>query len=155
MLPFYFIFCAQTEIDRLLSLLPLPHLTLLSPLGLPLFLRLQVTPLSPLAMVILNSCFHVGKKWMPIASKQSISLYRRVSTGRSVHRHKSLLILISNPTPHFALISSLILLSLSAKNPRNLISYCRSSHLSYKISIFGLYSSYSPRLGFHFAFFYP
>ena len=62
MLPCLFIFCAQTEIDRLLSLLPLPHLTLLSPLGLPLFLRLQVTPLSPLAMVILNGCFHVGKK---------------------------------------------------------------------------------------------
>ena len=49
--------------------------------------------------------------------------------------------------------SSLILVFFSAENLRNLISYCRSSHLGYKTLIFGLYNSYSPGLGFQCSFF--
>ena len=55
-------------------------------------------------------------------------------------------------SPHSSFFS-LILLPLSTKNPRNLISYHRSLHLGYKTSIFRLYNSYYARLGFHFAFF--
>ena len=49
--------------------------------------------------------------------------------------------------------SSLILLPFFAENPRNLISYRRSSHLGCKTLIFGLYSSYSLRLRLKCSFF--
>ena len=104
--------------------------------------------------------FHVERKWMVTASKRLTGLYQSIEPDRPVYidRLNPVNRFIDRKDYKFSFLPPLrilLLFHLSVENPRNLIYFRRYLHLGCKTSIFGLSSSYSMRLGFHFAFFSP